>query len=449
MNKGSGRLFRWQVLTLFLMAIGYTGYYFCRSNFSLVLPNIIADLTAQGMSVADAKIKLGLVASISVLGYAIAKFLMGPLSEILGGRRGFLIGMLGSVAFTIFFTFSGSLPLFTLTAIGGRLFQSMGWVNMVKISSRWFSYSTYGTAMGFLSLSFLFGDALARKTLSFVIGLGYNWREIYWCSAGILFVIFIVNFFFLKETPTEIGEEEPPANASNLVEGDASNPNLQISKIVKILLSNKIFVLICLLSLGTTIVRETFNTWTTTYFSEHLGFSHVEASSNSAWFPFFGGLSVLLAGFGSDRLGTNGRAAIMSYSLFLSTLLLLLLAHFDFGQTRYWHVFVVALVAFTLLGPYSYLGGAIALDLGGKKGSAIACGIIDGVGYLGGFLAGGSIAKISVVFGWKGAFTALAGITLLSFLGALFFLFEQRRVTAQSFDKSAFEPSLELNSKKS
>ena len=45
-------------------------------------------------------------------------------------------------------------------------------------------------------------------------------------------------------------------------------------------------------------------------------------------------------------------------------------------------------MAFLLIGPYSYLAGAISLDFGGKRGGATACGIIDGVGYLGGVLAG-------------------------------------------------------------
>ena len=35
--------------------------------------------------------------------------------------------------------------------------------------------------------------------------------------------------------------------------------------------------------------------------------------------------------------------------------------------------------SFALLGPYSYLGGGLALDFGGRHGSATASGIIDGI----------------------------------------------------------------------
>jgi OPA family glycerol-3-phosphate transporter-like MFS transporter len=55
--------------------------------------------------------------------------------------------------------------------------------------------------------------------------------------------------------------------------------------------------MVCLLSLGTTLLRETFNLWTPTYFAEYVGLSNAEAASRSALFPLFGGVSVLVAGF--------------------------------------------------------------------------------------------------------------------------------------------------------
>jgi len=429
MQQTSKRLFRWQSLTLVLMAVGYCGYYFCRSNFSLVLPHIIQEMVREGSSLEDAKVRLGYVASISVLGYALAKLFNGVLSEMLGGRKGFLIGMIGSVFFTLLFSFGGGIPFFTLTALGNRLFQSMGWVNMVKVSSRWFSYSTYGTAMGILSLSYMFGDAVARKTLSYFIGIGFDWREIYILSAVILGALCVLCFFFLKESPVDIGEQEPPDNSSNLLETHSDKKELSSKEIFKILLTNKTFLVICGLSLGCTLVREVFNTWTTLYFAE-LGFDHVAAAAHSAWFPLFGGISVVLAGFASDRLGTNGRASIIVYGLLLTSVFLVLLGALDFGSSTYWQVILIALIAFVLIGPYSYLAGAMAMDLGGKKGSTLACGLIDGVGYLGGFLAGGSIAKISVEFGWSGAFFSLAGIAFLSFLSAVYYMFEQKKIVS-------------------
>jgi sugar phosphate permease len=67
--------------------------------------------------------------------------------------------MAGSVLFTLLFALGGGLPLLTLASLGNRCVRSLGWAGMVKVTSRWFSYHTYGTVMGIISLSFLFGDA--------------------------------------------------------------------------------------------------------------------------------------------------------------------------------------------------------------------------------------------------------------------------------------------------
>jgi sugar phosphate permease len=89
-------------------------------------------------------------------------------------------------------------------------------------------------------------------------------------------------------------------------------------------------------------------------------------------------------------------------------------------------VVLVTLVGFLLLGPYSYLAGAMSLDFGGKRGSATAAGIIDGVGYLAGWLSGDTVARITVAFGWKNAFLSLAGVALLTALVALVLAVHQR-----------------------
>jgi OPA family glycerol-3-phosphate transporter-like MFS transporter len=90
----------------------------------------------------------------------------------------------------------------------------------------------------------------------------------------------------------------------------------------------------------------------------------------------------------------------------------------------------IGAVAFCLLGPYSYLGGAFAMDFGGKQGSAFASGVIDGIGYLGGVLALDGAARISVVFGWQGVFVALAVASGLSAAAAGYLYLLGNRTTA-------------------
>ena len=85
----------------------------------------------------------------------------------------------------------------------------------------------------------------------------------------------------------------------------------------------------------------------------------------------------------SDRLGLNGRSLVLFGGLAAGTPCLFALAQVP-GHINPWlPVALVTLIGFLLLGPYSYLAGAMSMDFGGKTGSAgTAAGIIDGVGYL-------------------------------------------------------------------
>jgi len=422
------RLNRWRVLTIALLVIGYAGYYLCRSDLAVAMPLLIAELGRKGIVPDDARIRLGTVASLGVLAYAIGKFPSGWLADFLGGRRNFLWGMAGSILFTILFGLAGGMPLFTVAWIGNRLVQSLGWAGMVKIASRWFSYSSYGTVMGIVSLSFLFGDAASREFMSVLIGAGLGWRGLFYAAAATLGILLLVNLILLKETPERIGYPEPPANPANLFQSEGEKPApASLSSLLTTFARSRVFWLVCLLSCGITLLRETFNLWTPTYFTQSVGLSVADAAQKSALFPLFGGISVLLAGFLSDRLGKAGRAAIIFYGMLLSTVLLLVLAFAEFGASKVAPVALVTLVAFTMIGPYSYLAGAISLDFGGKQGSATASGLIDGAGYLGGVLAGNSFASVSVMWGWKGAFASLAVVALLSSVAAAVFLNQQKR----------------------
>jgi len=169
--------------------------------------------------------------------------------------------------------------------------------------------------------------------------------------------------------------------------------------IFRTLLSSSAFWLVCILSLGTTLLRETFNLWTPTYFTQIVGMTNAQAASGSALFPLFGGLSVLLAGFLSDALGAEGRSRILFAGLSLCVLALLGLAHVPMHASQLLSLALVSAVAFLLIGPYSYLAGAISLDFGGKEGSATASASSMVSGYLAGVLSGNSMAHIAVTLG--------------------------------------------------
>jgi OPA family glycerol-3-phosphate transporter-like MFS transporter len=419
-------LHRRQVWTVALLFVGYGAYYFCRSDLSVAMPLLIEDLHRHGMASNDAVIRMGQLASFGVLAYAIGKLCLTGLGDIWGGRRSFTFGLGGAIAFTLLFASTGFLPVFTIAWIGNRLAQSIGWAGLIKVCSKWFGYSSYGTVIGILSLSYLVGDAAARQSMGLLIQQGYGWRALF-CFAAIVAGFFLIaNLLFLRESRAQLGYAEPELNPLNLFAGSKSKPK-NIWEILKPLLSSRTFAVVCLLSFGCTIVRETFGLWTPVYLRDFFGYSVANAAGASAIFPAVGAVSVLVTGWLSDRMGPSGRSVVMFFSLTAAVLPLAALTFLRAGAaTSIWPVVLIGLVAFFLLGPYSYLAGAFALDLGGGEAGAASSGIVDGVGYLGGVAAGDTIARLSVAFGWRGVFIALTVVTALSALAAGFLCHHQR-----------------------
>src|SRR5262249_29128407 len=133
------------------------------------------------------------------------------------------------------------------------------------------------------------------------------------------------------------------------------------------LLSSRTFAIVCLLSLGSTILRETFNTWTPLYLRDYVGYSVGNAARTSAIFPLAGAASVLIVGWLGDRLGLAGRSVVMCVGLAATGAALAVLTVMPRGSAPVVPLALLGIVAFCLLGPYSYLAGAFALDFGGRE----------------------------------------------------------------------------------
>lgn len=407
-----------QATTMLLLFGGYAALYFCRADLSVATPLLIEDLGRHGVSHSEAIVRMGSMASLGVLAYALGKLFLGGLGDFWGGRCNFLIGLGGALAFTVLFASGATLPLFTFAWLGNRLTQSLAWAGLIKVSSKWFDFSSYGTIIGILSLSYLIGDAAARQWMGMLIAHGFGWRAVFYFAAAVAGALLIANALFLRESRAALGLGEARTNPLSLFAASESRPR-SVRALLSPLLRSRAFLLVCLLSLGCTMVRETFNIWTPVYLRDYLGFSVSQSASMSAIFPGVGAVSVLITGWLSDRLGVNGRSLLLFVGLAATAaaLLVLMSLHSSTSGSRL-PLVAIGAIAFCLLGPYSYLAGAIALDFGGKQAGAVSSGIIDGVGYLGAVFAGDSVARISVMFGWKGVFVALAAVSALAALGA-------------------------------
>lgn len=430
---GTRRLRIRQTIVISLLFGGYASLYFCRADLSVATPLLARELARHGLSYDDALVRIGTITSLGILAYALGKPCIGGLGDYWGGRINFLLGLAGATIFTLLFALCGVLPLFTLAWFLNRLVQAGAWAGLLKVSSRWFDYSSHGAIIGVLSLSYLVGDAGARAWMGRLIAHGYGWRSLFLLAAAVCAAMLIANLVLLRESRVAAGHEDTIANPLNVF-GGAKSPPQTVRERLAPLLRSPAFLMVCVLSLVCTIVRETFNDWTPVYMRDFMHLRMSDAAALSAIFPAVGAISVLLTGWLGDRLGANGRPLLLFTGLTATAAALGLLAMIHRGGTDPTvPIALIGVVAFCLLGPYAYLGGAMALDFGGKAAGALASGIIDGVGYLGAVSAGVGGAKLAVAYGWRGVFATLAVIGTVGAIGAgALYLMERRAVTARA-----------------
>ncbi len=395
--------------TVLLLAIGYSGFYLCRSSFSVAKP-----LLLEAFPDLD-KTKLGFIASVGTLLYAVGKMIHGPLADRIGGKPMFLYGMIGAIGFSFLFGLGGA-PFFLLAWAGNRFVQSSGWGGIIRIVSQWTPQRRYGAVMGFVSLSYLFGDFASRLLLGYWVRQGIGWAGLFTYSAFGLILIAIPVILFLREYPSV-----------RLAKAEVAQPATSKSGSV---FARPEFWIVCALSFCFTLLRETFNEWTPTLLNEFAKLSKADAGQASSIFPLFGGVSVLAVGYLSDQFAAKHsplrRLGVMPWGLMTSGILLGILGLVP-GLSQLNIVTIVGSVAFFLIGPYSLLAGATSLDFGGDEKSATAAGWVDGIGYFGGIVSGMGVGSIAQNLGWGVAMTALAGFCIIVALALVAILNLQKK----------------------
>ncbi len=413
-----------QTETAVLLFVGYTGFYICRSNLAVVSPLLVDEFGSVGLD----KEAIGLIASAGLLAYAIAKPFSGIICDFLGGRPMFVAGMFASVLATVFFSLGTGFVVFLLAWILNRLAQSTGWGALVKVSSHWYSFRHYGKVMGFLSLAFLVGDAIARLYLGSFINLGVDWKGVFFISAGTLAIIALLNVFFLKpdSMAADFVETTESPNSVYRTSEDIIRPSTLI-ELLRPLLTNRRFQYILLLSFGLTFIRETFNLWIPLFLVEADGVSIGNAAIMSLTFPLAGAVSSVLFGYFSDGPRGSRQAPLIVAGLIPVCLTLLILSLFLSQTSVLLDVVLFSLVALFLIGPYTFLAGAMSMDLAGKTGCSTAAGFVDGVGYVGAAVSSYSMGVIAQRLGWDSVFlilALLAGVTLV--IAGLFYRLTRR-----------------------
>lgn len=412
-KTNSFRFYQWSTTTALL--IGYCAYYLCRQNMSAAFPI----LEKHGVTL----VQFGMLSSVGTLVYAIGKVITGSFADGKGGQGKpvFFVGLFGSAIATLAFGFSSGFILFLIFWTINRTFQSMGWAGLVNILPRWVQKKNYGTVMGIMSLSYQIGGVVATLFAGLLISLSPTKESLFIIPAVTMLVIGFILRPLVVNRPEDIGLQSIQNHVHPSTEG-SKNGHTYFQRF-RVLLGNPMFLVVCILSLCLTFMREVFSFWMPLFFSE-LGAKASVAAYKSAVFPLLGCFGTFVAGWFSDRFLAGKRASIMAFMI--TGLALTMLALSNLGVVANTLSFIskeqiafvlVGLAGFFLLAPYSFVGGGVvALDFGGHETAATAAGLLDGVGYLGATFAGIGLAKLVSISGWASAYSLMLGLSVVCLL---------------------------------
>lgn len=427
------RRFRRYRLAIFGILFGsYVGYYFCRVTLPVALPALESSFSLS-------KTETGLILSTYYLIYAVAKLINGFLGDRLGGKKMLLFGIFGSVACNLGFGFGAGLTFFSSLWGINAYFQSIGWLAMISILSQWYPSREGGRALGVMSLSYLAGDFLARSSAGLILSQA-SWPVLFWIHGAALGLVGLLVYFLLHPTPRRLGlpdlatyeryqessslhelsETERPSEANEKPAAVASRA-AYLEHLGR-MLRNRAFWIVCFICLSLSIIRYVFWGWSVQYLMES-GAGIGIASMASAVFPLFGCLGTILAGWISDRMGAR-RGPVMAVMCTLLSLSIFAFSQVPEGDPT-WLTVALALVGFSLYGPYSMLAGVMALDFGSRYSAAAAAGIIDAVGAFGTILTGVGMGYLIDHYGWNTSFLIVLSLTLLA-AGSSFALWNTR-----------------------
>jgi sugar phosphate permease len=156
---------------------------------------------------------------------------------------------------------------------------------------------------------------------------------------------------------------------------------------------------VCALSFTLTLMRESFNAWSVDFLVSIQGDtkSLATAALHSTGFDVAGAVSIFATGFVYDRISPGRRRWLMASMLILLAAVLAMLPR-----------------AAAIDPMWGALSGVLAVESGGGRLAATSAGIIDGVGYVAGALAGTTLGRLLDVGGYALGFRILALITVIS-----------------------------------
>ncbi len=384
------RAFNWLPLGL-----TYAFLYMARYNLT-VSKNALGDMMP--------KEAFGIIFAAGTITYAFSFLINGPLTDRIGGKRGMLIGAVGSALMNIVLGivvygilvegWALNLTLvFSVVYALNMYFQSYGAVAIVKVNAAWFHVrerGIFGGIFGILiSLGLYFAFDWSQAIVNFTEQMSPSSPQ-YWLvfliPAGILLFWVLVDVFILRDTPGGAGFKD--FDTGDASSGEESTP-FSLRDILLRIFTNKVIITVAMIEFCTGVLRNGVMHWFPIFAKEQMTASPADAGSWQFWLNHWGLMLMLagagggmLAGWMSDHLFGSRRAPVAGILYTVLLLATIGMIFTVFGNPTMLGI-LVCTISVAVIGTHGMLSGTATMDFGGTKAAATAVGLIDGMVYLG------------------------------------------------------------------
>lgn len=403
---------RWQVFAGIF--IGYAGYYLVRKNFSMAMP----DLIAQGYSKGD----LGIALSGVSIAYGLSKFLMGNVSDRSNARvflsLGLVLSAISMIVMGVFQFATSSIAIMFLLLFFNGWFQGMGWPACGRVMVHWFSIKERGTKMSIWNTAHNIGGGLVGPLAIAGLAIFGSWEAKFYFPGLIALVVALISYILIRDTPQSCGLPpiEKYKNDYSKNYSEAHEKELSAREIFfKYVFSNRLLWYIAFANAFVYLVRYGVLDWAPTYLEEAKGFSLSESGWAYFAYEYAGIPGTLLCGWLSDKVFRGRRAPATIIYMVLVLAAVVLYWKNPPGQPLIDNIALI-IIGFLIYGPVMLIG-VHALDLVPKKAAGTAAGLTGLFGYLGGALfANIAMGYVVDAWGWDGGFMVLIAACVLAII---------------------------------
>jgi sugar phosphate permease len=398
--------------------IAYASYYAGRKGFSTSKKSIHEELAVSEAA-------LGAIDTVYLGAYALGQFVSGWLGDRVGARRLVSVGMLlSAAACAVFGSLSGALAFGGLYLFNG-LAQSSGWPGTTRAMAEWTTPRNRGTVMAFWATCYQVGGIFAGLLCAELLRT-YGWRSTFLVPALWMALVGVLVYVLLRPGPSAAGSEGAARAANEIPSAEAIAERKAAQRAV--MKSRELW------SFGASyffikFIRYTLLFWLPYYLATALSYDKVVAARLANAFDAGGVIGVILIGTLSDRLRGVSRASLSAVALIGLALALLLYTKAAHAGLL-WNGLALGLVGAMLFAPDSLLSGAAAQDAGGPHAAAMATGMVNGVGSVGGMLSGIAVPQISKHLGWNALVPTLVLLAIFAAAALLPALIASRKPAA-------------------